>query len=77
MRVLASGAELARWPFYVIPDKAPKIALTKDPERTRRGALKLDYTVEDDYGVVSAEAKVRRASGVPLDARAAPWNSAM
>ena len=60
VRVLASGAELARWPFYVIPDKAPKIALTKDPERTRRGALKLDYTVEDDYGVVSAEAKVRR-----------------
>jgi uncharacterized protein (TIGR02302 family) len=60
VRVLASGVELARWPFYVIPDKAPKIALTKDPERTRRGALKLDYTVEDDYGVVSAEAKVRR-----------------
>jgi uncharacterized protein (TIGR02302 family) len=60
VRVLASGAELARWPFYVIPDKAPKIALTKDPERTRRGALKLDYTVEDDYGVVSAEVKVRR-----------------
>ncbi len=60
VRVLASGAELARWPFYVIPDNAPKIALTKDPERTRRGALKLDYTVEDDYGVVSAEVKVRR-----------------
>ncbi|MGZ5918198.1 MAG: TIGR02302 family protein [Hyphomicrobium sp.] len=60
VRVLASGAELARWPFYVIPDKAPKIALTKDPERTRRGALKLDYTVEDDYGAVSAEVKVRR-----------------
>ncbi len=60
VRVLAAGAELARWPFYVIPDKAPKIALTKDPERTRRGALKLDYTVEDDYGVVSAETKVRK-----------------
>jgi uncharacterized protein (TIGR02302 family) len=60
VRVLAAGSELARWPFYVIPDKAPKIALTKDPERTRRGALKLDYTVEDDYGVVSAEAKVKK-----------------
>ena len=43
------------------PTRPPKIALTKDPERTRRGALKLDYTVEDDYGVVSAEAKVRSA----------------
>jgi uncharacterized protein (TIGR02302 family) len=61
VRVLAGGSELARWPFYVIPDKAPKIALTKDPERTRRGALKLDYTVEDDYGVVSAEAKVKKS----------------
>jgi len=60
VRVLASGAELARWAFYVVPDEPPKIALTKDPMRTRRGALKLTYKVEDDYGVVSAEAKVKK-----------------
>jgi len=60
VRVLASGTELARWVFYVIPDKAPTIKLSKAPERTRRGSLKLSYTVEDDYGVVSAEAKVKK-----------------
>ena len=60
IRVLASGAELARWVFSVTPDNAPTIALSKDPERTRRGSLKLTYTVEDDYGVVSAGAKLKK-----------------
>jgi uncharacterized protein (TIGR02302 family) len=68
VRVLASGTELARWVFYVIPDKAPKVALVKPPERTPRGALKLTYTMEDDYGVVSGEAKVKKA---PRDKQAA------
>ena len=43
--------------FTVIPDLPPKIALIKDPEPNARGAMKLQYKVEDDYGVVSAEAK--------------------
>jgi uncharacterized protein (TIGR02302 family) len=60
VRALASGSELARWTFYVTPDLAPKIALSKDPTRTKRGSLKLTYTAEDDYGVVSAEAKLKR-----------------
>ncbi len=60
IRVLASGSELARWVFSVTPDTAPKIALTKEPERTRRGALKLSYSIEDDYGVVSAQAEVKK-----------------
>jgi uncharacterized protein (TIGR02302 family) len=63
VRVLAAGSELARWAFYVTPDEAPKIALTKEPTRTRRGSLKLDYTAEDDYGVVAAEAKLKKAKG--------------
>ena len=44
----------------VTPDNPPKIALTKEPERTPRGALKLNFKVEDDYGVVSAEGRIRR-----------------
>jgi uncharacterized protein (TIGR02302 family) len=69
VRVLAAGTELARWSFYVTPDKPPTIALTKEPTRTRRGALKLTYKVEDDYGVLSAEAKVKKAEvkEKPLD----------
>jgi uncharacterized protein (TIGR02302 family) len=53
---------VAVWPFVVIPDLPPTIALLKEPERSPRGALKLHYKVEDDYGVVAAEAHVRRVA---------------
>jgi uncharacterized protein (TIGR02302 family) len=56
----ADGTALASWPLLVIPDYPPKIALTKEPERTPRGALKLSFKVEDDYGVASAEGHIRR-----------------
>jgi uncharacterized protein (TIGR02302 family) len=59
--VHSSGIQVASWAFSVTPDLAPKISLTKQPERTSpRGSLKLFYKVEDDYGVVSAEARIRR-----------------
>src|SRR5205085_2725689 len=44
------------WNFTAIPDRPPTIALTKDPEPQTRGALQLTYKVEDDYGVVGAQA---------------------
>ena len=44
------------WNFTAIPDRAPNIALTRDPERQARGALRLDYRMEDDYGVTDAKA---------------------
>ena len=49
------GTDLV-WNFTAIPDRAPTIELTKDPERQARGALRLDYKMEDDYGVVEAKA---------------------
>ena len=58
--VYGGGTQLLSWPFVVTPDNPPKISLTKEPERTPRGALKLTFKVEDDYGVVSAEGRVRR-----------------
>ena len=42
--------------FVAIPDRAPTIALTKEPEPQARGALQLAYKIEDDYGVVGAQA---------------------
>lgn len=73
IRVLAGGTELARWSFYVRPDKAPVIAMAKQPERTRRGSMKLTYTVEDDYGVVSAGVDVKRdrSAEKPVDPKKA------
>jgi uncharacterized protein (TIGR02302 family) len=60
IRVLSGGAELARWAFYVKPDKPPVIAISKPAERTRRGSMKLTYTVEDDYGVVAAGVDLKK-----------------
>jgi uncharacterized protein (TIGR02302 family) len=44
------------WTFSAVPDRAPNISLIRDPERQARGALRLDYRMDDDYGVVEAKA---------------------
>jgi len=53
------GTDLT-WSFTAVPDRPPTIALLKEPERQARGALRLDYKVEDDYGVVGAQATFAR-----------------
>jgi uncharacterized protein (TIGR02302 family) len=45
-----------QWKFSATPDRAPTIALAKDPERQARGALQMSYKIEDDYGVTEAQA---------------------
>ncbi|WP_315837574.1 TIGR02302 family protein [Bradyrhizobium prioriisuperbiae] len=45
------------WTFKTMPDRAPTIALAKDPERQARGSLLLAYKIEDDYGVTDAQAR--------------------
>jgi uncharacterized protein (TIGR02302 family) len=45
-----------KWAFDAIPDRPPTIALAKDPEPQTRGGLQLAYKLEDDYGVVDAQA---------------------
>jgi uncharacterized protein (TIGR02302 family) len=47
-----------QWKFSAVPDRAPTIALTKDPERQARGSLQMSYKIEDDYGVTEARAHV-------------------
>jgi uncharacterized protein (TIGR02302 family) len=51
------------WQFTAIPDRAPTIALAKDPETQARGALQLTYKLEDDYGVTGAQAVVALKEG--------------
>ncbi len=56
---LHNGDEpLMRFVFAVRPDDEPEIRLTDDPEEQLSGALKFSYLVNDDYGVVSAEARI-------------------
>jgi len=50
------GSRDLTWTFTAIPDRAPTIELIKDPERQARGSLRLDYKMDDDYGVVEAHA---------------------
>jgi uncharacterized protein (TIGR02302 family) len=52
---LPAGA--ASWSFRAVPDRAPTIELARDPQIMGRANLSLAYKVEDDYGVVSAEAR--------------------
>ena len=64
--------------FAAIPDRAPTIALTKEPEPQLRGSLQLAYKVEDDYGVIGAQAtfalkdakRARREGAAPALRRA-------
>ncbi|MGE0339179.1 MAG: TIGR02302 family protein [Xanthobacteraceae bacterium] len=63
-RIIVKGLPVgeAKWSFRAIPDRAPVIELSKDPEIAGRNALSLSYRMDDDYGVVAAEAKFERIS---------------
>ena len=52
-----------QWKFSAVPDRAPTIALAKDPERQARGSLQMSYKIEDDYGVTEAQAHFARRDG--------------
>ncbi|HYD14814.1 MAG TPA: TIGR02302 family protein, partial [Hyphomicrobium sp.] len=71
VRALAGGSELASWTIAVTPDELPKISLSRPPELTPRGSLKLTYKVEDDYGVSSAGVKLQKLKEPPPDPKMA------
>ena len=56
------GSALMAWNFLVTPDQPPKIELTRDPGATLSGALQLNYSVSDDYGVIAARAILESAA---------------
>ena len=60
------GSDLV-WHFTAIADRAPTIELIKDPERQARGALRLDYKMDDDYGVAEAQASFALKDEAPAD----------
>jgi uncharacterized protein (TIGR02302 family) len=67
--VRGAGDDLV-YTFNAIADHAPTIALAKEPEGQARGSLALSYKIEDDYGVVDAQATFERkpaadAAGTP------------
>jgi uncharacterized protein (TIGR02302 family) len=60
------------WKFTATGDRAPTIALAKDPERQARGSLQMSYKLEDDYGVTEAHAQfaARAPDSKPGDSKA-------
>jgi uncharacterized protein (TIGR02302 family) len=54
------GSEDVTWSFNATPDRPPTITLAKEPEPQLRGTLLLQYKLEDDYGVVDAQATFER-----------------
>ena len=62
--IRGAAARDLTWRFIAIPDKPPTIALAKDPEGQARGTLVLSYKVEDDYGVVGAQATFKLLQGL-------------
>ncbi|MCW6509880.1 TIGR02302 family protein [Lichenifustis flavocetrariae] len=56
LTVTQDGTTVRTVPLKAIPDLPPRIALSGVPRPNYRGSLSLAYTLEDDYGVVGAEA---------------------
>jgi uncharacterized protein (TIGR02302 family) len=48
------------WALTVVPDRAPEIRFAGPVEVSPKGVMLFKYTADDDYGVVSAEARVER-----------------
>ena len=57
LRLKQGASTLASFDLVSVPDRPPTIALRGEPKSNTRGALTLGYKVEDDYGIVSAEAQ--------------------
>lgn len=73
IKAVSGNTVMASWPISMIPDNVPGIALTKNPERTSKGALKLTYFVQDDYGVASAEVKFNRVKSKDKGDASTAW----
>jgi len=56
VKVRRGERDVLSWKFTIKPDLPPAIALANPPEPTAGGALALAYSIEDDYGVIAAEA---------------------
>lgn len=67
VRVLSGTTQLAAWHLAIVPDAPPTIEMSKKPEVTPRGSMKLTYRIKDDYGVTAAEAKLERVAPKAAD----------
>ena len=67
VELLDNGAVVARWSVDIIEDTPPVITLTEAPSEAQRGSLRFKYSVQDDYGVLSAQAVIARTEDEDAD----------
>ncbi len=58
--LLDNGVTVAHWSVDIVEDTPPVITLTEAPSEAQRGSLRFKYSVQDDYGVLSAQAVIAR-----------------
>ena len=69
VKLVSNGTALAQWPISIVPDQPPEIHYESMPTAALSGSLQLNYSVADDYGVVSADAEIKSTLEVEPDAR--------
>jgi len=57
-RLMDGTRELASWRIVVIPDTAPTIAVTREPQADAAGALTVEWKTGDDYGVSGLSSEI-------------------
>ncbi len=69
IEVFVGDTVIATWQVEVEADQKPVIRLENVPSTALSGALELDYSVEDDYGVVSAKGIIAALESPSRDTR--------
>lgn len=54
------GRELRFWPISMIADEPPSVQFAEPPTATERGRLRVNWDIQDDYGVTDLTLLVRR-----------------
>jgi uncharacterized protein (TIGR02302 family) len=63
LQIHQAGNILLKLPLTLIPDRPPVVKLVTEPSRTTRGALTLEVTAEDDYGIAGLRMTMALAEG--------------
>ncbi len=63
LQIAQGYRSLAAWPIHVVPDLPPTISFAKPPEAAARGALRVQYQADDDYGVEGVKLLIRKPGG--------------
>lgn len=62
LEIRAGSALQARWQVTALPDQPPQVLFRKAPMATARKALRVEYSLQDDYGVSGVTLEIRLAN---------------